>query len=141
MPANPVLWDLDARGVATVTLNRPEVNNAYDAVQETGRRGQIKIRTRRQGEMIEVAIADNGTGIPENDLPKIFLPFFTTKSEGTGLGLALVKSLASMHGGEATLESALGEGTIVRLRLPHAAVSADGARLEPGAKVLPFRAA
>jgi len=59
--------------------------------------------------------------------------------EGTGLGLALVKSLAQMHGGEAVIESALGEGTIVTVRLPYAAVDAKGERLTTS-KVLPFRA-
>ena len=60
--------------------------------------------------------------------------------EGTGLGLALVKSLAKMHGGEAVLDSALGEGTTVTVRLPYAAVDGKGERLATG-KVLPFRAA
>ena len=53
----------------------------------------------------------------------------TRAKEGTGLGLALVKSLAAMHGGEAVLESALGEGTTVTVRLPYAAVDAEGERL------------
>ena len=44
-------------------------------------------------------MADNGPGIPETDLPKIFLPFYTTKSEGTGLGLAVVQKVALQHGG------------------------------------------
>ena len=56
---------------------------------------------------------------------------------GTGLGLALVKSLAQLHGGETRIESVLGEGTIVIVRLPHAAVDAAA----QAAKVLPFRAA
>ncbi|MEO8894662.1 MAG: ATP-binding protein, partial [Rhizomicrobium sp.] len=61
--------------------------------------------------------------------------------EGTGLGLALVKSLATMHGGEAVLESTLGIGTVVRVRLPFAAVDADGTQRKPDAKILPFRGA
>jgi cell cycle sensor histidine kinase DivJ len=51
--------------------------------------------------------------------------------EGTGLGLALVKAFAGMHGGEAKIDSTLGEGTTVRVRLPHAAVSADGKHVVP----------
>ena len=46
-----------------------------------------------------ICVADNGPGIPETDLPKIFLPFYTTKSEGTGLGLAVVQKVALQHGG------------------------------------------
>jgi cell cycle sensor histidine kinase DivJ len=64
----------------------------------------------------------------------------TRAKEGTGLGLALVKSLAQLHGGEAVLQSVLGEGTIVTVRLPHAAVDAKGNRVSE-AKILPFRAA
>ncbi|HEX4860372.1 MAG TPA: ATP-binding protein, partial [Rhizomicrobium sp.] len=62
--------------------------------------------------------------------------------EGTGLGLALVKALASMHGGEATIESSLGVGTTVHVRLPYAAVDEEGARVAPGdAKIIPFKGA
>jgi signal transduction histidine kinase len=46
-----------------------------------------------------ICVADNGAGIPDVDLPKIFLPFYTTKSEGTGLGLAVVQKVALQHGG------------------------------------------
>ena len=64
----------------------------------------------------------------------------TRAKEGTGLGLALVKALAGLHGGDMVMQSALGEGTIVVLRLPHAVVGADGTRLQ-GAEVLRFRGA
>ena len=63
----------------------------------------------------------------------------TRAKEGTGLGLALVKSLDQMHGGVAAIESVLGEGTTVTVRLPHAAVDNKGERLATG-KVLPFKA-
>src|SRR5205814_355360 len=75
----------DVQQLQQVFLNI--LNNAYDAVQETGRRGQIKIHTRRQGEMIEVTITDNGTGI--TDTQRIFDPFYTTKQAGKGTGLGL----------------------------------------------------
>ena len=128
------------------------VNLLSNGVKFTPRGGEVRVTATIDAKGLEIAVRDTGTGISRADLEKLGRPFEqvegpqTRSKEGTGLGLALVKSLASMHGGEAILESALGEGTIVRLRLPHAAVSADGARLNPaqmapGAKVLPFRAA
>ncbi|HWU56196.1 MAG TPA: ATP-binding protein [Rhizomicrobium sp.] len=94
---------------------------------------------------IEIRVSDTGTGISKEDLERLGKPFEQVESaetrakEGTGLGLALVKSLAQMHGGSAVIDSVLGEGTTVTVRLPHAAVDAKGERLT-SAKVLPFRA-
>jgi cell cycle sensor histidine kinase DivJ len=121
------------------------VNLLSNGVKFTPRGGEVRVIAQADARGVEIAVRDTGTGISKTDLDKLGRPFEqvegpqTRSKEGTGLGLALVKSLAAMHGGEAVMESELGEGTIVRLRLPHAAVSADGARL--GAKVLPFRAA
>ena len=89
-----------------------------------------------------------GTGISKADLARLGKPFEqvenaeTRAKEGTGLGLALVKSLTAMHGGEAVLESVMGEGTTVHVRLPHAAVDSAGKCIAPPkpAKILPFRA-
>jgi two-component system sensor histidine kinase AtoS len=65
-----------------------------------------------------VCVADNGGGIPENDLPKIFLPFYTTKSEGTGLGLAVVQKVALQHGGSIEARNREGGGAEFLLWLP-----------------------
>ncbi|HWG57604.1 MAG TPA: ATP-binding protein [Candidatus Acidoferrales bacterium] len=65
-----------------------------------------------------VCIADNGPGIPEHDLPKIFLPFYTTKSEGTGLGLAVVQKVALQHGGSIEARNCAGGGAEFLLWLP-----------------------
>jgi cell cycle sensor histidine kinase DivJ len=95
---------------------------------------------------VQISVRDTGTGISPADLERLGRPFEQVETaavrakEGTGLGLALVKSLAQLHGGEARLVSELGEGTVVTVRLPHAAVDAKGERLTTG-KVLPFRAA
>jgi signal transduction histidine kinase len=79
------------------------VRNGIEAARESGAAPRVVI----SGTIEELAgrdwqrirVADNGPGIPERDLPKIFLPFFTTKSEGTGLGLAVVQKIALQHGG------------------------------------------
>jgi two-component system NtrC family sensor kinase len=88
----------DAQQLQQVFLNI--LNNAYDAVQESGRRGQITIRTRHLNQSIEVAIADNGAGIA--DPQRIFDPFYTTKhaGKGTGLGLSICYGIVRAHGGE-----------------------------------------
>jgi PAS domain S-box-containing protein len=88
----------DSQQLQQVFLNI--LNNAYDAVQESGRRGQISLRTQRIGESIEVAVSDNGTGIA--DPQRIFDPFYTTKQagKGTGLGLSICYGIVRAHGGE-----------------------------------------
>jgi signal transduction histidine kinase len=65
-----------------------------------------------------ICVADNGPGIPEADLPKIFLPFYTTKSEGTGLGLAIVQKVALQHGGTIEARNRTGGGAEFLLWLP-----------------------
>lgn len=67
---------------------------------------------------IEISFTDTGCGIPEENLGKIFNPFFTTKSDGTGLGLALVSRVMEAHGGGVKAESKRGEGSTFRLSLP-----------------------
>jgi PAS domain S-box-containing protein len=88
----------DSQQLQQVFLNI--LNNAYDAVQDAGQRGQIIIRTRQRGESIEVSVTDNGTGI--TDTHRIFDPFYTTKQagKGTGLGLSICYGIVRAHNGE-----------------------------------------
>jgi two-component system NtrC family sensor kinase len=88
----------DAQQLQQVFLNI--LNNAYDAVQEAGRRGRITIRTERGGNSVQVMVTDNGTGIA--DPQHIFDPFYTTKQpgKGTGLGLSICYGIVRAHGGE-----------------------------------------
>lgn len=69
---------------------------------------------------VYVSVADNGKGIPEKILSRVFAPFFTTKAvgEGTGLGLAISHQIIAKHGGEIRVESHVGEGTRFEIRLP-----------------------
>ncbi len=122
------------------------VNLLSNGVKFTPPGGTVGVRAAADGRGVEIAVTDTGTGISGADLARLGQPFEqvenaeTRAKEGTGLGLALVRSLALLHGGEAVLESALGEGTTVRVRLPYAAAAPDGSRLS-GAVILPFRAA
>ena len=72
------------------------------------------------GKTIEIAVADNGNGIPSNALDKIFQPFFTTKptGQGTGLGLSLSYDIIKAHGGELKVESKKNKGTKFFVQLP-----------------------
>src|SRR5436190_1619905 len=121
----------DSQQLQQVFLNI--LNNAYDAVQEAGQRGRIKIHTRRQAEMIEVAISDNGTGI--SDPQRIFDPFYTTKQvgKGTGLGLSICYGIVRAHGGEIQCwnnEQVAGSTFVVRIPVATEAALAAAATKE-----------
>jgi len=113
----------DAQQLQQVFLNI--LNNAYDAIQESGNHGRIRIRTRRAEDDIEVAFIDNGTGV--TDPERIFDPFFTTKQagKGTGLGLSICYGIVRAHGGEILCWNNDGEsGSTFVVRLPAATESA-----------------
>jgi two-component system sensor histidine kinase HydH len=67
---------------------------------------------------VRITVADTGIGIPKEDLPRVFDPYFTTRSSGTGLGLAIVHKIVEAHGGEVRLESEPGHGTTATILLP-----------------------
>jgi cell cycle sensor histidine kinase DivJ len=133
----------DKRAVKQVLINL-----LTNGVKFTPRGGDVRVVATRDAKGIEISVSDSGVGISARDLERLGKPFeqvegeHVRSKEGTGLGLALVKAFAAMHGGEATLESTLGEGTTVRVRLPFAAVDEKGVRVAPDApNVIPFRAA
>jgi two-component system, NtrC family, sensor kinase len=92
-----------------------------DVVKDTGGRGKLTVRTRVDGEAVEISIGDTGTGIPEATRDRIFDPFFTTKEvgKGTGQGLAIARSvIVNKHGGTLRFETECGKGTTFFIRLP-----------------------
>jgi two-component system, NtrC family, sensor kinase len=106
----------DSHQLQQVFLNI--LNNAYDAVRETGRPARIAINTQARGPFVEIAFRDNGYGISYPD--RIFDPFFTTKEvgKGTGLGLSICYGIVREHGGEIVChnnDSAEGATFVVRL--------------------------
>jgi two-component system, cell cycle sensor histidine kinase DivJ len=118
------------------------VNLLSNAIKFTPPGGEVAVRAMTEGAAVLLIVADTGTGIAAQDLARLGKPYEQAAAPGkggTGLGLSLVKALAGLHGGEAMLASVLGEGTAVTVRLPHAAVAADGTRLE--GHVVPFRGA
>ena len=112
------VFPLDATRVSQVLLNL--IRNAIQAMPQGG---ELVVRTRlqkaRNGEpQMELAVEDNGRGIPMDSLDDIFIPFFTTRDEGTGLGLPICQRIAEAHGGHLDVHSAEGRGTTFLLRLP-----------------------
>jgi PAS domain S-box-containing protein len=118
----------DAQQLQQVFLNI--LNNAYDAVQDAGQRGRIVIHTGRNDQNIEVAITDNGTGVPDTE--RIFDPFYTTKqaAKGTGLGLSICYGIVRAHGGEILCRNNEdGQGSTFIVRVPIATEAATAAAI------------
>lgn len=92
------------------------VHNALDAGDKVWLSIERGLSFEKAGTFI--VVKDNGKGIPESDLSRIFMPFYTTKNSGSGIGLALVQKIAMGHGGNITVESTEGKGSTFRLFLP-----------------------
>ena len=110
--------------IGRVILNL--INNAFYAVTEKrnqnipGYDSTVTVTTKRENGQIEIAVRDNGNGISQKNLDKIFQPFFTTKptGQGTGLGLSLAYDIVKAHGGEIKVDTKEGEGTEFVIELP-----------------------
>jgi signal transduction histidine kinase len=110
--------------IGRVILNL--ITNAFYAVNEKKRADPhnfepvVIVGTKKKGDIVEIKVADNGSGIPQKLLDKIFQPFFTTKptGQGTGLGLSLAYDIIKAHGGELKVETKEGEGTAFIIQIP-----------------------
>jgi Na+/proline symporter/anti-sigma regulatory factor (Ser/Thr protein kinase) len=98
------------------------LQNALEAIDPRGPGGRVVVDLRAAPDRVVVEVSDTGVGIGAEDREKIFLPFYTTKPSGTGLGMSIVKKIIDLHGGDIAVESAPGRGTRVRIALPAAAV-------------------
>ncbi len=92
------------------------VKNAIEAAPREG--GRVEVRIEGKDGHVALSVEDNGEGIPSGEVGKVFQPFYTTKAQGTGLGMPIVKRLVELHGGEVRMESEAGKGTVVSVRLP-----------------------
>ena len=125
-PAEPVWVDGDATQLRQVLMNL--ITNACESLPGDG--GQVTLRLHEAGPSdsdagrgVELEVRDTGCGVDAAALGRIFDPFFTTKGAGRGLGLAVAHGIVRAHDGEVSVESALGRGTCMRVRLP--AVAAE----------------
>ncbi len=99
-------------------MERVIYNLVLNAVQASPRKGTVTVKTRPLDSGVEIDVIDSGSGIDPKHMENIFNPFFTTKSDGVGLGLAIVSKIIDDHDGKIVVESQPGEGTVFRVRLP-----------------------
>lgn len=117
-------------GIPDVTADREKlqqviINIVSNAIKYTPEGGKIDISAKNKGDFLMITVTDNGVGIPEDDLPRIFERFYRVEKSrasdagGTGLGLAIAKEIIDAHGGSITIESMFGRGTSVEVAIPY----------------------
>ncbi|TCS40680.1 sensor histidine kinase [Reinekea marinisedimentorum] len=130
-----VNFDLEEVGVIDAIpsqLSQVFVNIIMNACQAIEDFGDLTIATEASGDSVEISIKDTGTGIEKEQLEKVFEPFFTTKpvGKGTGIGLAITRSIVERHAGSIRVYSMVGEGTTFVVRLPIHQQQTDEASVE-----------
>jgi two-component system sensor histidine kinase FlrB len=111
------LMELDGNRTALTAALTNLVTNAFESSPDV----VVTLRAQTRGERVELCVHDNGPGIAPSIQSRVFEPFFSTRPAGTGLGLAVVKTVAEAHGGALALESTQGRGTRIELDLPRRA--------------------
>ena len=145
LPSVPLDVDADRRALKQIALNL--ISNA---LKFTPKGGLVSVTMRASAGMLDLTVADTGVGISRGDLERLGKPFeqagdVSQQAQGTGLGLSLVRAFAELHGGEMSIESQLGAGTAVTVRLPVLVLEAEAAAPAPetvapsgGAQVIAF---
>lgn len=101
-------------------LRQVMLNVILNAVQSIEANGEVEVFGEADRDWVTVAVRDTGCGMTPEQLQKVFSPFFTTKEQGTGLGLALATKIVEAHGGSLKAQSAWGKGSTFRVRIPRA---------------------
>jgi PAS domain S-box-containing protein len=109
---------LTATPIDATQLQQVLVNLVKNAAQAMTTGGTLTLQTGENGENVWVSVADTGGGIPQEQINRIFEPFYTTKKKGSGLGLMIVRRIVRAHNGRIELESHVGKGTTFRVWLP-----------------------
>ena len=113
LPSPDLKATVDAAQIRQALVNL--VKNGFEAL---GARGKVSLSARRENGLLEIAVSDTGPGLTAEQRSRLFMPGFTTKAQGTGLGLTMVERIVNDHGGTVSVESESGQGTTVRMRLP-----------------------
>jgi signal transduction histidine kinase len=112
---------LDQLGLVALhphSFRRVLVNLVHNAIDAMPQGGTLTLQGRRQAATVSLTVRDTGSGIPAEQLPKIFEPLHTTKPGGTGLGLYIVQEVVATHSGQVAVQSTVGAGTTFTLTLP-----------------------
>ena len=114
---------LELDSLPNISVDALHIRQVFDniiinALQAMERGGELKIKTSQQVDFIMISFTDTGSGIPEENLERIFEPLFTTKAKGTGLGLSVCTSLIEKHKGKLEVKSEAGKGTTFIVYLP-----------------------
>ena len=110
--------DLPQARIDPAQMKQVLLNLLKNAMQATAKGGSVSLATGSTPDDVWISVADSGSGIPADELNRIFEPFYTTKQKGTGLGLMIVQRILRAHGGRVELESRVGKGTTFRLWMP-----------------------
>ncbi|HEX3889404.1 MAG TPA: ATP-binding protein [Verrucomicrobiae bacterium] len=109
---------LTATPIDATQMQQVLVNLVKNAAQAMTNGGTLTLQTGENADAVWVSVADTGGGIPQEQINRIFEPFYTTKKKGSGLGLMIVQRIVRAHGGKIELESHVGRGTTFRIWLP-----------------------
>jgi two-component system sensor histidine kinase HydH len=128
---------LYTEGDATVEVDPRRLKEALlnlvaNAIEATPPGGEVAVEVRPAGDAAEITVRDTGRGMPAETLRRIGTPFFTTRDDGTGLGVVLARSVILQHGGSLHYDSAPGQGTRVKVTLPRRTTGAPDARAAGG---------
>src|SRR5262249_2103408 len=109
--------NLDLNGAQAAALREALGNLVLNAVQACDRGGRVEMRATTTAESLSIEVSDDGPGIPPEAQPRVFEPFYSTKSRGSGLGLSIVQRRVVELGGAVELESPIAEGHGTRFKL------------------------
>jgi two-component system, sporulation sensor kinase E len=104
--------------IDAMQIQQALVNLIKNAMQAMTKGGTLTLQTGERSDEVWFSVSDNGGGIPQEQINRIFEPFYTTKKKGTGLGLMIVQRIVRAHDGRIDLESHVGRGTTFRVWLP-----------------------
>ena len=117
--------DVHASDTGEVYVDPGQIRQALDnmvrnAIEATPKGGHVQLNAQRRSGGYEIGVIDPGSGIEPEDLPRLFDLYFTTKSDGTGVGLAVTQQIVAAQGGTIEVESQMGKGTRMTIQLPRA---------------------